>query len=91
MSEFILRKTVGAHIALSSAANMLVTATAQAAERFRREQTGQDLLEYGGVLAIVALVIGALYATSFWNDVASTIHTTVTNIVSGHGTAPSKG
>ncbi|MGH2886856.1 MAG: hypothetical protein ACRDPA_29890 [Solirubrobacteraceae bacterium] len=90
MSEFILRKTLGAHLALSSAADMLANYAHQAGERFRREQTGQDLLEYGGVLAIVALLIGALYATSFWTEVASTIHTAIDNIVSGHGTAPSK-
>jgi Flp pilus assembly pilin Flp len=88
MSEFILRKTVGAHVALSSASNMLASYAHQAAERFRREQTGQDLIEYGGVLAIIALVIGALYATGFWTTISSAITTTAGNIVSGKGTPP---
>ncbi len=90
MSEFILRKTTAAQVALFSASNMLASYAHQAAERFRREQTGQDLVEYGGVLAIIALLIGALYATGFWNTVQQDITGTVSNILSGKGTAPTK-
>lgn len=89
MSDLILRKTTAAQVTLYSVSEMLATVGRQAAERFRREQTGQDLVEYGGVLAIIALVIGALYATGFWTEVASTIHGTVDNIINGKGTAPS--
>jgi Flp pilus assembly pilin Flp len=67
---------------------MLASYAHQAAERFRREQTGQDLVEYGGVLAIIALVIGALYATGFWTVVQKDITSTVGNILSGQGTPP---
>ena len=88
MSDFILRKTAVAQVALYSAANMLASYAHQAAERARREQTGQDLIEYGGVLAIIALVIGALYATGFWTTVSSAITGAASSIVSGHGTTP---
>lgn len=90
MSEFILRKTALAQVALYSASNMLSSYAHQAAERFRREQTGQDLVEYGGVLAIIALVIGALYATGFWSTVSQDVTGTVSNILSGKGSTPPK-
>lgn len=91
MSEFILRKTAGTQVALYSVSNMLAGIARQAAERFQREQTGQDLVEYGGVLAIIALVVGALFATGFWSTVASDVTSTVNSILSGHGTSAPKG
>ena len=34
----------------------------RAAERLRREQRGQDLIEYGGILILIAAIIAALFA-----------------------------
>jgi len=83
MSDLILRSTVNARVTAYSAAGALVRLANKAAARFRREQTGQDLVEYGGVLLVVALIIGAIIATSLPQHIANLIKSAVDNVFSG--------
>jgi Flp pilus assembly pilin Flp len=63
------------------AAVKLASGSRQAAERLRREQSGQDLIEYGGILILVAAIIAALLATGIVGDVATFVKTAVNNII----------
>jgi Flp pilus assembly pilin Flp len=51
------RIQVAAHTARQAVAGYAV----RAADRFRREQTGQDVLEYAGMIVLVALVIFLIF------------------------------
>lgn len=83
MSDLILRTAVKTRITAYSAASALACGATKAAARFRREQTGQDLVEYGGVLLVVALIIGAIIATSLPSHIANLIKSAVDNVFSG--------
>jgi hypothetical protein len=58
MSNFMIRT----QIELQNFSRALAATFARAVERIRRED-GQDLAEYGGVLILVAAIIGALIAS----------------------------
>lgn len=83
MSDLILRTTVTARVTASGAVGALARLANKAAVRFRREQTGQDLVEYGGVLLVVALIIGAIIATDLPTHIANLIKSAVDNVFSG--------
>ena len=51
------------------------------AERLHREQRGQDLIEYGGILILVAAIITALLATGIVGDVANFVKSAVNGII----------
>ena len=46
-----------------------------------REQRGQDLIEYGGILILVAAIITALLATGIVGDVANFVKSAVNGII----------
>ncbi len=54
----------------------------RAAERLR-DPSGQDLIEYGGILILVAAIIAALLATGIVGDVKNFVSSAVNNIVGG--------
>lgn len=83
MSDLILRSAVKTRLTAYGAASGLVRRAQKAAARFRREQTGQDLVEYGGVLLVVALIIGAIIATDLPTHIANLIKSAVDNVFSG--------
>jgi Flp pilus assembly pilin Flp len=83
MSDLILRTAVKTRVTTYDVAEALARRTSETAERFRREQTGQDLVEYGGVLLVVALIIGAIIATSLPDHIANLIKSAVDNVFSG--------
>ena len=83
MSDLILRTTVTARVTAHGAAGALARLANKAASRFRREQTGQDLVEYGGVLLVVALIIGAIIATDLPTHIANLIKSAVDNVFNG--------
>jgi hypothetical protein len=60
MSDLILRSTTRAKVARHCAKTALVDFSRRTAERLNREQTGQDMVEYAGVLVIVAIIIMAV-------------------------------
>ena len=84
MSDVVLRTVTRSQVAVYSARHRLGALARRAAGRLG-EQRGQDLIEYGGVLAIIALIIGAIFATGFWTTVKDTVTNTINNILSGHG------
>ncbi len=57
MSDLILRTTSNVQATRYAASQTLVKCARGVSERVRREQTGQDLVEYGGVLLVVAALI----------------------------------
>lgn len=83
MSDLILRTAVKTRVSAHDMAGALVRRVGAAAGRFRREQTGQDLVEYGGVLLVVALIIGAIIATDLPTHIANLIKSAVDNVFSG--------
>ena len=59
----------------------------RAMERLRREQRGQDLVEYGGILILVAAIIAALFAIGIPGDISKFVSTAVNNIVGSGATS----
>jgi Flp pilus assembly pilin Flp len=71
MSNLILRSASRAQAAHDTASQMLVSYAQGLVERLRREQTGQDMVEYAGVLLIVAAIIAGALALA--NGIGQTI------------------
>lgn len=90
MSEVALRTVVSTQVAVYTVRRRLEILARDTMRRLREER-GQDLIEYGGVLAIIALIIGAIFVTGFWSTVASTITNTVSSILNGHGSSTATG
>jgi hypothetical protein len=55
---------------------------ARIGERLRREQTGQDVLEYAGMIVLVAAVIVLLFTLNVPNTIATAVAHAVNAIVS---------
>jgi len=67
------------HIKLQSFSRAMAAGMAGAFERVRRED-GQDLVEYGGLLILVAAIIGALLAAGIVGDFTKYVAPKVTEI-----------
>lgn len=80
MSDLTVRAAVNAHVAVHGAAGALTRAANAAAARLQREQTGQDIVEYGGILLVIALIIGAIITTGLPGHVASLVKSAVDNV-----------
>jgi Flp pilus assembly pilin Flp len=74
MSNFIIRT----HIELQNLSRAIVSAM----ERVRSED-GQDLVEYGGLLILVAAIIAALFAAGIVGDFTKYVKPAITNIFTG--------
>lgn len=83
MSDLILRNTVRAQSTLHSIPSAARTLCHRAAERFRREQTGQDMVEYGGVLLVVAIIVAAVAASPIGTTISTNVTTLVNDVFSG--------
>ena len=80
MFEALIWAQLGSRLA----AVKLASGARRAAERLSREERGQDLIEYGGILIgliLVAAIIAALLATGIVSDVATFVKTSVNNII----------
>jgi Flp pilus assembly pilin Flp len=55
-------------------------------ERLRSEERGQDLIEYGGILILIAAIIAALFAIGIPGDIKNFVSSAVNNII-GSGAA----
>lgn len=75
MSNFIIRT----QIELQSISHAMVAALAGTVDRVRRED-GQDLVEYGGLLILVAAIIGALLTAGIVGDFGSYVTPAVKSI-----------
>jgi Flp pilus assembly pilin Flp len=78
MSNLMIRT----HIQLHNFSRALVDALAGAAQRVRRED-GQDLVEYGGLLILVAAIIAALLAAGIVSDFTTYVKPKVLEIFTG--------
>ncbi len=83
MSDLIIRTAARAKVARSSFAQQVVSYGRKAFERFQREQTGQDLVEYGGIIVLVGVIIGALFALDIPGHITRDVGHAVTSIFSG--------
>jgi Flp pilus assembly pilin Flp len=77
---------VWARFTTQLAAVKLASGSRRAAERLRCEQRGQDLVEYGGILILVAAIIAAMFQLGIISDVKSFVSSAVNNII-GSGAA----
>jgi Flp pilus assembly pilin Flp len=87
MSDLMLRTAVITRVTVFSMAQALAGVAHQAGERFRREQTGQDMVEYGGVLLLVALIVGAMIASQVPTHVANLLSAAANNVFSGQSSS----
>lgn len=75
-----------ARLGVQIASIKLASGSRRVAERLSREQTGQDLVEYGGILILVAAIIAAMFQLGIISDVKSFVSSAVNNII-GSGAA----
>lgn len=78
MSNFMIRT----QIELQNFSRAMATTLAGAVERVRRED-GQDLVEYGGLLILVAAIIAALFAAGIVGDFGTYVKPAVKAIFTG--------
>jgi Flp pilus assembly pilin Flp len=78
MSNFIIRT----HIELQNLSRAMTAAMVGAVERVRRED-GQDLVEYGGLLILVAAIIAALLSAGIVDDFGKYVSPAVSKIFTG--------
>ena len=86
MSELILRTAVVTRVTAYSMAHALAGAAHQATERFRREQTGQDMVEYGGIMLVIAVIIGAFVTSPLPGHIESLVSSAVDNVFGSRST-----
>ncbi len=77
---------VSARIGYRFAATRFASGARRAAERLSSEERGQDLIEYGGILILIAAIIAALFAIGIPGDISTFVKTAVNNII-GSGAA----
>ena len=77
----MLEAVMWARLGSRLAALKFASGSRRVVERLSREQTGQDLIEYGGILILVAAIIAALLASGIVGDVSKFVSSAVNNIV----------
>ncbi|MBV9838861.1 MAG: hypothetical protein JO156_12125 [Solirubrobacterales bacterium] len=87
MSDLILSLATRARIARHSftrtAVETFVSSAQKAHRRFAREQTGQDMVEYAGVLLVVGIIIAAVVASPVGAMVSDAVSSLVNDITTG--------
>jgi Flp pilus assembly pilin Flp len=61
------------------------------AQRLSRNESGQDIVEYAGMLAIIALIIGLIFALHLETTISNALKSAVDSIVSGKGSTAGSG
>lgn len=79
-----------ARLAAQLAGVKIASGSRRAAERLR-DPSGQDLIEYGGILILVAAIITALLATGIVSDVKNFVSSAVDSIIGGSAQTNAKG
>ena len=83
MSDLMLRTATRSRIELRAAARRLADYAHRAAERVQREQTGQDMVEYAGVLLVVSVIIALIAVSGAWSALDKGITTLVGDVLGG--------
>jgi len=85
MRDPILHLTARTHLALAAARQEIPERLARMA-RALRDQSGQDIVEYGGILVLVAAILAVLITqTNIPSTIASDISKEINNIFSTGG------
>lgn len=64
---------------------------AAAAQRLRREEEGQDIVEYAGMLAIIAAIVALIIALKLPETISSAIGNAVDSITQNKGSSGASG
>jgi Flp pilus assembly pilin Flp len=92
MSDITLRTAARTQIAVSRFTSSLAQYAQRVAERARREQTGQDVIEYAGLVVLVAALIAALFVLHIDTTVKTAVGKALSGIFGGgSGAAPAGG
>jgi Flp pilus assembly pilin Flp len=83
MSDLILHAAIRSRAQLHAVGQRLADYAGRAAERFRREQTGQDMVEYAGVLLVVSVIIALIAVSGAWSALDKGITNLVNDVLSG--------
>jgi Flp pilus assembly pilin Flp len=83
MSNLMLRTASRSTVELHAAAQRLADYMHRAAERLQREQTGQDMVEYAGVLLVVSVIISLIAVTGVWSPLVNAIKGLVGDVTTG--------
>ncbi len=84
MSDLILRTTTRTQVAATSFSTALAAYARRATERLGREQTGQDLVEYAGVILIVSVIIAAVVGSGLASTISGGISKLVSDVLAGN-------
>lgn len=87
MSDLTLHTITKLQVAKQSAAHAIGTVARRAADRFTREQTGQDVLEYTGLIVFIALIVTLLFTLNIPNKVADAIASAMNSVFSQGSTS----
>ncbi len=92
MNDLALREIARAQVVLAGAGRRLEFGARRATDRLRREQTGQDVIEYAGMIVLVAAVIVALFQLGIPNTVKGAVTSALHSIFgSDPGSTPAQG
>lgn len=80
--QLVVRAQVTGRALARSAAKPVARGASRVAHRLHREQTGQDVLEYAGMIVLVAAVIALLFTLDLPQKVASAIASAVNSVFS---------
>lgn len=87
MSELTIRAVVYAKVTGRRLTRSVARGAGRAADRFRREQTGQDVLEYVGMIVLIAAVIALLFTLNLPTKVADAIASAINSVFSQGNTS----
>ena len=91
MSDLIVRTAVRVRVEAYSLPQTLAGYARRTGERFRREQTGAEVLEYGGILVLVGLIIVVLFNFNIPSLVQTHVQTALNQIFGSGGTGGGTG
>ncbi len=83
MSNLMLRTASRSTVELHAAAQRLADYMHRAVERLGREQTGQDMVEYAGVLLVVSVIISLIAVSGVWQPLVTGIKNLVNDVIGG--------
>jgi Flp pilus assembly pilin Flp len=83
MSDLMLRTVTHTQVNARAMGQAIVRGAARAADRMRREQTGQDIVEYGGMLVLIAGVVAILFTLNVPETIGTAIGNALNSIFSG--------
>jgi Flp pilus assembly pilin Flp len=83
MSDVILHSTARARVERHALVARLAAYGRRAVERAQREQTGQDMVEYAGVVLIVSIIVAAVALSPIGSTIANGLSNLVNDVLSG--------